>query len=65
MTLWVLGMYGFNFSSVLADAVSMEGGKGEALLAPGAQYGVSALTKLDFLSLGLALVLGTAGSPTC
>ncbi|WP_107491343.1 solute symporter family protein, partial [Thermobifida fusca] len=63
MTLWVLGMYGFNFSAVLADAVSMEGGKGEALLAPGAQYGINALTKLDFLSLGLALVLGTAGLP--
>ncbi len=63
MTLWVLGMYGFNFSSLLADAVAMEGGKGEALLAPGAQYGVNALTKLDFLSLGLALVLGTAGLP--
>src|SRR5690606_175694 len=54
---------GFNFSSLLADAVAMEGGKGEALLAPGAQYGVNALTKLDFLSLGLALVLGTAGLP--
>ncbi|WP_067964762.1 solute symporter family protein [Nocardiopsis trehalosi] len=63
MTVWVLALYGFNLSDLLADAVAMEGGKGEALLAPGAQYGVSEITKLNFLSLGIALVLGTAGLP--
>ena len=36
---------------------------GEKLLDPGLQYGVTGTTKLDFLSLALALVLGTAGLP--
>src|SRR5699024_6260875 len=34
-----------------------------AILDPGLQYGINTLTKLDFISLGLALVLGTAGLP--
>ena len=34
-----------------------------ALLSPGAQYGKNGTTRLDFISLGLALVLGTAGLP--
>ncbi|GLU50098.1 solute symporter family protein [Nocardiopsis ansamitocini] len=63
MTVWVLAIYGFDFSGVLADAVAQEGGKGEALLAPGAQYGMNEISKLNFLSLGIALVLGTAGLP--
>ncbi|UOE22114.1 cation acetate symporter [Thermobifida halotolerans] len=63
MTVWVLGLHGFNLSTLLAEAVAMEGGKGEALLEPGAKYGINEITKLDFLSLGLALVLGTAGLP--
>ena len=33
------------------------------LLAPGAKYGLSTLTKVDFISLSMALVLGTAGLP--
>ena len=32
-------------------------------LEPGVKYGISNLTKLDFISLGMALVLGTAGLP--
>src|SRR5919199_5468550 len=36
---------------------------GQAVLAPGLQYGKSTTTKIDFVSLGLALVLGTAGLP--
>ncbi|MFW5415235.1 cation acetate symporter [Nocardiopsis sp. CNT-189] len=63
MTVWVLALHGFNLSELLADAAARPDGKGEALLAPGAQYGESWLTKLDFLSLGIALVLGTAGLP--
>ena len=61
MTIWVLAMYGFNFSALLGDAVASAGT--EAILNPGLQYGANATTKLDFLSLGLALVLGTAGLP--
>lgn len=63
MTAWVLGKYGLNISELLGAAVSADGSKGEALLNPGAQYGLTGLSKLDFLSLGLALVLGTAGLP--
>ena len=37
--------------------------KGEAILEPGLQYGKDFTTRLDFVSLGLALVLGTAGLP--
>jgi cation/acetate symporter len=62
MTLWVLGLYGFNLSALLGDSV--EGAvAGRDVLAPGAQYGATSVSKLDFVSLGLALVLGTAGLP--
>jgi cation/acetate symporter len=63
MTLWVLALYGFNFSGLLGAAVERGGATGEALLNPGKQYGRTALTRIDFISLGLALVLGTAGLP--
>lgn len=63
MTLWVGAKYGFNLSALLGGAVEKAGEAGEALLNPGKQYGKSALSKIDFLSLGLALVLGTAGLP--
>jgi cation/acetate symporter len=63
MTVWVLGRYGFNLSGLLGDAVAHGGKTGEALLGPGKQYGATAASRLDFLSLGLALVLGTAGLP--
>ncbi|MFJ8544104.1 cation acetate symporter [Streptomyces sp. NPDC093586] len=38
-------------------------GHGEAFLAPGLAYGGDWTSRLDFISLGLALVLGTAGLP--
>jgi cation/acetate symporter len=63
MTVWVLGRYGFNLSALLGGAVERAGAGGEALLNPGAKYGVSGTTKIDFISLALALVLGTAGLP--
>ncbi|KAA2248896.1 cation acetate symporter [Solihabitans fulvus] len=63
MTVWVLGKYGFNLSSLLQGAVDKAGKTGEALLGPGKQYGATGTSKLDFFSLGLALVLGTAGLP--
>ncbi|WP_373286666.1 solute symporter family protein [Citricoccus zhacaiensis] len=62
MTIWVLALLGFNFSALLGAAVELSP-EGEAILDPGLQYGLSEVTKLDFLSLGLALVLGTAGLP--
>ncbi|MBN9109303.1 MAG: cation acetate symporter [Pseudonocardia sp.] len=63
MTFWVLGKYGVNLSQLMGSAVERAGQGGEKLLNPGAQYGKSGLTKLDFVSLGIALVLGTAGLP--
>jgi cation/acetate symporter len=63
MTAWVLGKYGFNLSSLLQGAVDKAGAGGESLLGPGKQYGKTGTSKLDFLSLGIALVLGTAGLP--
>ena len=63
MTAWVLGKYGFNLS-VAARRRGREGRRGEArLLDPGKQYGLTGTTQLDFISLALALVLGTAGLP--
>ncbi|AOP52758.1 cation acetate symporter [Brevibacterium aurantiacum] len=59
MTIWVLALNGFNFSSLLASAVN-NSGVGEAILEPGQKYGEN---PLDFISLALALVLGTAGLP--
>lgn len=61
MSIWLLALFGFNFSAMLGEAVTTAGNP--AVLDPGLQYGASALSKIDFLSLGLALVLGTAGLP--
>jgi cation/acetate symporter len=60
MTIWVLALYGFNLSDLLGAAAA---NSDAAVLEPGVQYGVSDITRLDFVSLALALVLGTAGLP--
>jgi cation/acetate symporter len=62
--------YKFNLSSLLGDAAAASG-KGDAFLEPGLRYGVETAgdslktfySKMDLLSLGVALVLGTAGLP--
>ncbi|HKU31248.1 MAG TPA: cation acetate symporter [Arthrobacter sp.] len=61
MTLWVLSIYGFNLSNLLGSAA--DAAKNPNVLNPGLQYGKTGTSKLDFLSLGLALVLGTAALP--
>ncbi len=58
----VLAKFDFNLSELLGAAAS-NSGQGSAFLEPGLKYGVSATSKIDFISLGLALVLGTAGLP--
>ena len=58
LTTWVLGYVGFDLSGLLGQAAAASA-KGEQVLAPGLQY----LNPLDFVSLALALVLGTAGLP--
>ncbi|MGW1740963.1 solute symporter family protein [Nocardia sp. NPDC001965] len=69
MTVMVLAKFGFDPSEILSGAQSAIGGSENAkvaardVLAPGAQYGGTEMSKLNFVSLGLALVLGTAGLP--
>ncbi|WP_197517359.1 solute symporter family protein [Microbacterium karelineae] len=58
MTIWVLALHGFSLNALLESAVAANP-QGEAILGPGLQYA----NPIDFLSLGLALVLGTAGLP--
>ncbi|MDR7254691.1 cation/acetate symporter [Nocardioides sp. BE266] len=58
----VLAKFGFNLSELLGTA-AQNSGKGGAFLEPGLKYGVSTTSKIDFISLGIALVLGTAGLP--
>ena len=69
MTIMVLAKFGMNFSEILGSAQSaISGSASEAVaardvLAPGAQYGGSLTSKINFISLAIALVLGTAGLP--
>jgi Na+(H+)/acetate symporter ActP len=63
VTVWVPAMYGFDLSALMGDAVTRAGEAGEALLGPMGRYGTSELSKPDFISLSMALVLGTAGLP--
>ncbi|TQO20728.1 cation/acetate symporter [Rhodoglobus vestalii] len=61
MTIWVLILNGFDLSRVLQSAVDNSvATPAVAILAPGLQYGSN---PLDFISLSIALVLGTAGLP--
>jgi cation/acetate symporter len=62
ITILVLAKFHFNISELLGAAADKTG-KGEAFLQPGLKYGLTTTSKIDFLSLGLALVLGTAGLP--
>jgi cation/acetate symporter len=63
MSLFVLAKFNFNPSTLLGEAAS-QSGKGDAFLNPGLRYGAGDwVTKVDLISLGLALVLGTAGLP--
>ncbi|MDK0518733.1 cation acetate symporter [Streptomyces sp. ML-6] len=62
MTFLVLLKFDFNISDLLGTAAA-KSGHGAAFLEPGLKYGVTGTSKLDFLSLGIALVLGTAGLP--
>ncbi|MFJ3923482.1 cation acetate symporter [Streptomyces sp. NPDC090022] len=70
LTFLVLWKFNFNISDLLGKAA--EKNSNEVLnlapgtpefLEPGRKYGATETSKLDFISLGLALVLGTAGLP--
>ncbi|MFB4298288.1 cation acetate symporter [Actinomadura sp. NTSP31] len=70
LTVLVLARFGFDFGSMLGSAADASG-KGEAFLRPGLRYGADVpgdafqtiVNKLDFISLAVALLLGTAGLP--
>ncbi|HEY8480468.1 MAG TPA: cation acetate symporter, partial [Spirillospora sp.] len=65
LALLVLTWFGFDFSQMLREAAD-QSGKGDAFLEPGLRYATEEegiVGKLDLISLGLALVLGTAGLP--
>jgi cation/acetate symporter len=76
LTVMVLWQFGFNISDLLGAARDASG-KGEAFLQPGLKFGKDVIdvatgaidpvktliSKLDLISLGMALVLGTAGLP--
>ncbi len=65
MTVLVFSHFHFNPSELLGAAQSKASSmkKPRDVLAPGAQYGATGTSRLNFLSLSLALVLGTAGLP--
>lgn len=50
------------FHAVL-EAATAQHPQGHEILGPGLKYGASTLTKLDFISLAIACVMGTAGLP--
>ncbi|MDR1441842.1 MAG: cation acetate symporter [Bifidobacteriaceae bacterium] len=69
-TIWVLALNGFDLSELLGKVVGntgefmvASGHDAAAMLDPGLKYGGTNWAKIDFVSLGLALVLGTAGLP--
>ena len=76
LTIMVLWKFGFNISDLLGAAKDASG-KGDAFLQPGLKFGKDVIdaatgaidpvktliSKLDLISLGMALVLGTAGLP--
>ncbi len=58
ITVMVGVKYGFNLSALFDDAIKNSGGS-DKILQPGLQY----KNPIDFISLSIALVLGTAGLP--
>nr|WP_206322517.1 cation acetate symporter [Streptomyces sp. HNM0575] len=62
LTVLVLMRFGGDVGALLSGAAERSG-HGRDFLAPGLRYGGGWTHRLDFISLGLALVLGTAGLP--
>ncbi|MFV0374359.1 cation acetate symporter [Microbacterium sp.] len=61
MAIWVLALNGFSLNTLLESAVAASTtDPQDAILGPGLKYGSN---PWDFISLALALVLGTAGLP--
>ncbi|MGW1537523.1 solute symporter family protein [Streptomyces aureus] len=62
LTVLVLMRFHGDVNALLRSAAGRSG-HGRAFLAPGLKYGADWTARFDFISLGLALVLGTAGLP--
>ncbi|MET8681225.1 cation acetate symporter [Streptomyces sp. NPDC004647] len=62
LTAFVLVRFHGDLGALLTTAADRSG-HGRDFLAPGLKYGGDWTARLDFISLGLALVLGTAGLP--
>ncbi|MFD8567397.1 cation acetate symporter [Streptomyces sp. NPDC057694] len=62
LTVLVLVRFHGDFNQMLHTAAARSG-HGSDFLVPGLKYGGSWTARFDFISLGLALVLGTAGLP--
>ncbi|MFC5804741.1 cation acetate symporter [Streptomyces formicae] len=62
LTVLVLARFHGDINQLLNSAAE-HSGHGKDFLAPGLRYGGDWIARLDFISLGLALVLGTAGLP--
>jgi cation/acetate symporter len=62
LTALVLARFHGDIDQLLRTAAERSG-HGDAYLAPGLKYGADWTARFDFISLGLALVLGTAGLP--
>ncbi|MCX2181883.1 cation acetate symporter [Streptomyces sp. SKN60] len=62
LTVLVLLRFHFDVDQLLSTAAERSG-HGRDFLAPGLRYGGDWTARVDFVSLGLALVLGTAGLP--
>ncbi|MCU7822542.1 cation acetate symporter [Kitasatospora sp. DSM 101779] len=62
LTVLVLVRFHGDLAGLMRTAAERSGA-GDAYLEPGLRYGASLTSRLDFVSLGLALVLGTAGLP--
>jgi cation/acetate symporter len=62
LTVLVLARFHGDLDRLLLTAAARSG-HGDAFLAPGLKYGGDWTARLDFISLGLALVLGTGGLP--
>ncbi|MBT2511264.1 cation acetate symporter [Streptomyces sp. ISL-98] len=62
LTVLVLVRFHGDFNQLLVTAAERSG-HGKDFLSPGLKYGGDVTARLDFISLGLALVLGTAGLP--
>src|SRR5690606_1548724 len=56
ITAWVLAKFGFNPSGLFQAAADNSPEAGEKLFEPGLKYGKSLTTKIDFISLSMALV---------